>query len=254
MIIAICDDESKECAHISRCVEKYIEADKDNIEIITYEPDEFRQSLNDLKDNNATGNGGENNRAIQWDIVIMDIEFKDKAYDGIALTKKLNEVCSKCQVIYLTHILEFAPEVYDTEHCYFVMKNNMDVMLPKALTKAIDIYKASNADRPLEVMSEGHMVYIHQEEICFVEKKQRQTIIHTNNRSYPCYESISALSKRVGDNVIRCHGGYLVNLSHITYLGGEKVLIDIDDIELPLGKTYKEQTKQAYLKYWMKRM
>lgn len=277
MIIGICDDEKKECSRLEGYLKSIPELMEIDADIYVFEPEDLRNMLDrDISDDkgykvedtdkiNADKAEAEIDApdqvkddvaipASELDVMIMDIEFKDKDYDGITLTKKLNEINEECQVIYLTHILEFAPEVYDTDHCYFVMKNNMELMLPRAIDKTMKIYKARSLQKPLEVMSGGHVVYIPQHDIRYVEKKQRQTIIHTEHSSYTCYESISALSKRLGDNMIRCHGGYIVNLSHITYFGGEKVVLDVSDMEVPVGKTYKEQAKQAYLKYWMNRM
>lgn len=245
MNIGICDDERMESKRIEKFLNGISELAAYDVNICTYEPEEFRQLL-ELKENDE--------EQPNLDIVIMDIEFSDKEYDGIFLTKKLNEVSRDCQVIYLTHILEFAPEVYDTDHCYFVMKNNMELMLPRALSKALNIYSDNISKKPLAIMSGGHKVYISQNDIRYVEKRQRQTIVHTDNNVYTCYESISVLSKKLSGNLVRCHGGYMVNIAHVTYLGGDKILLDNPGEEVPVGKTYKEQAKQAYLKYWMNRM
>lgn len=241
MKIGICDDDRYECERVRTFINDLTCLDKENIEAIVYEPDELVNIIDSGKN-------------IRWDIMIMDIEFINKNYDGIDLTKRINKAYSECQIIYLTHILEFAPEVYETEHCYFVMKNNMELMLPRAMEKAVNVYNEKVLQKPLEIMSGGHIVYIKQDDIIYVEKNQRQTVVHTDKKSYACYESISALSKKLCNNMVRCHGGYIVNISHITYLGGEKIITDIPDMEIPIGKTYKEQTKQAYLKYWMNRM
>lgn len=255
MIIAICDDEQRECERIKEYVLAYSTTKKLDVQIHIYTPKELENHIfqiekiykEDDKHFGADFDG-------MPDIVIMDIEFTDVDFDGIALAKKINAISRNTQIIYLTHILEFAPEVYDTEHCYFVMKRNMDVMLSRALDKARAIYDSIKRRRPLEIMSEGHKIYISQDDICYIEKRQRQTIVHTISSEYSCYDSITALVKKLPENVIRCHGGYLVNLSHVTYLGGEKITLDVSEIDIPIGKTYKEQTKQAYLKYWMKRM
>lgn len=257
MTIGIIDDERSECERIKLFVEGLCELKDFDPKVLVYTPDEFRKVITYIESNSMTplekgGNSGKQADAL--DIVIMDIEFKGRDFDGIYLANRLNKVCRSCQIIYLTHILEFAPEVYDTDHCYFVMKNNMDIMLQRAIVKAVHIYTDIVSRKPLEIMSGGHVVYIPQEDIRYIEKEQRRTIIRTGVKSYPCYESISALSKKLSNNMVRCHGGYLVNLSHVTYLGSEKLVMDIPDMEIPVGKTYREQAKQAYLRYWMDRM
>lgn len=255
MTIAICDDEKKECERIKEKVDNIPGLKRMNYTVNVYEPDEFANMVSLLEgipeENSESFLTDEPDRP---DLVIMDIEFLGKDYDGIDLIKRLNKVSRNTQIIYLTHILEFAPEVYDTDHCYFVMKNNMDIMLEKAFDKALDIYTAVQKQRPLEIMCEGHKMFVLQTDIRYIEKLQRQTVIHTDSSSFACYDSITSMCRKLSDNIIRCHGGYLVNLSHITYMGGDKIVLDVPDTEIPIGKTYKEQTKQAYLKYWMKRM
>lgn len=260
MIIAICDDEQNECERIKECVENNSKIKELNSQVYIYKPAEIERLISKMEESLQDNSVREDKRSVEEkndkapDIVIMDIEFNDVEYDGITLAKRINAAAPNTQIIYLTHILEFAPEVYETEHCYFVMKNNMEVMLPKAFDKALAIYNEQKHKKPLEIINDGHKIFIAQDNICYIEKRQRQTIIHTRTDSFSCYDSITSIGKKLSGNIVRCHGGYLVNLSHIAYLGGEKIVLDVSDIEIPVGKTYKEQTKQAYMKYWMRRM
>lgn len=282
MVIGICDDEHKECERIEAFVKDYSSQEGLHVETISYRPDDMRRILETaVKEMKQSGKamadtaGAAYDRAdipevtrrveacedkpgesqiAKWDIMIMDIEFKNRDYNGIELVEMINQANKHCQIIYLTHVLSFAPEVYDTDHCYFVMKNNMEHMLPRALDKARKLHQMAASQKPLEIMSGGHTVYIREEDIRYVEKSQRQTIVHTGGDVFACYESISAIAKRLSRNVVRCHGGYLVNLSHITYLGSDKIIVDLPDAEIPVGKTYREHTKRAYLAYWMNRM
>ena len=47
---------------------------------------------------------------IKCDIAIMDIEYENRQFNGITLSKELNKKLPLCQIIYLTWVLEFAPE------------------------------------------------------------------------------------------------------------------------------------------------
>ncbi len=248
MVIAICDDERAERERAGQYVEAFFAGG--DAEILAYGPEEFQQALEKKQ---SEGTAEEENATPDWDIVIMDIEFHGRSFDGIALTRQVNEACQNCQVIYLTHILEFAPDVYETEHCYFVLKDNMEVMLKKALEKAVYLYEKRCAGKPLALTSGGYTVYVPQEEIRYVEKRQRQTVIHTGQKEYPCYESISSLQKRLADHMVRCHSGYLVNLAYVREMESDKVELDLPGVSIPVGKTFREQTKQAYLQYWMRR-
>lgn len=251
MVIAICDDERSEGERARQYVEA-LSLGKET-EILVYEPEEFLRALAQ-QEKSLQNDTSEGDTVLHcWDIVIMDIEFQGRSFDGIELTRQLNEINRNCQVIYLTHILEFAPEVYETEHCYFVLKENMEVMLKKALEKAIYLYEKRCSGKPLKVTSDGYTVYVDQLEIRYVEKRERQTVIHTGQKEYPCYESISSLVKRMGEHIVRCHSGYLINLAYVRQLDSERAELDLPDTVIPVGKTFREQTRQAYLQYWMRR-
>ena len=105
------------------------------------------------------------------DIAILDIEYENRQFNGITLSKELNKKLPLCQIIYLTWVLEFAPEVYDTIHCYFVLKQNEEKMLPRAMEKAIQIYCDQEDHEIIELRNHGKMMYIRQADIIYAERQ-----------------------------------------------------------------------------------
>lgn len=239
MRIGICDDVKMEMKKAEEFLkkDKILNIDKDIITL--YSPEDV---LSDLEE-----------QTFRCDIMIMDIEFEREGFNGITLSKKINEQMPGCQIIYLTNILEFAPEVYETEHCYFVLKKNMEIMLPQAVVKAKRILEKLLKQAAIEVVSEGHTVFIMQKDILYVERQERKIIIYTQKRNYVSYMSLSVFLKYVDDDIMRCHGGYIVNLSHIIYLGSEYITLD-NGVEIPIGKTYRDKLRQKYLIYWSSRV
>ena len=239
MIIGICDDLKEECIKAKSFLEnsKVVDISDDTIQI--YSPAEVKCDLEE--------------GLFCCDIMIMDIEFEKEEYDGIVLSTKINEVAPMCQIVYLTHIIEFAPEVYETEHCYFVMKANKEIMLPRAIEKAKRCYEKNLEDKFIEIVSDSHKVLINQKDILYIERQNRTTIFHTVQRDYSCYKALLAISRKLEDDFVRCHGGFIVNLRYVTYLGTDTVTIN-DSIDIPIGGTFKEQVKQAYLKRWMQQV
>lgn len=187
------------------------------------------------------------------DVMVMDIEFKRDNMDGIRLSKQINEKAPDCQIVYLTHILEFAPEVYETEHCYFVMKNNMQVMLPRAVKKAKYLYDKETGQKMVELISGGKKVYINQKDIMYIEKEQRVIHVCTRNKAYDAYQSLAAIGRQLDEWMVRCHGSFLINLNYVSDLGTDCITMK-DGKEIPIGKTYREQTKKAYLRFWVERV
>lgn len=190
---------------------------------------------------------------LKCDIVILDIYFNDEKYDGIHIARRLNEKLPACQIIYLSAILDFAPDVYETRHCYFVMKDNMKIMLPRAVDKAENIYNEMFGRELVEFLSGGKKVVLAQKDIVYIERDNRILNIYTNRKIYPCYESLRKVEKRLSSCFARCHAGFIVNISYISGLEKEMCLLD-DGKTLPIGKTFLSELKLKYLKYHSDRM
>lgn len=239
MIVGICDDAKADIEKTKQLLwnKKLLDRDKDSIQI--YSPREVEFDLEE--------------KMFQCDLMIMGIEFGEEHCNGILLGKRINEENPDCQIIYLTHFLKFAPEVYETEHCYYVIKSNMEIMLPRAIRKAKILYDKAIGRNLIEIVSGGHKVYIAQKDIMYVEKEQRLVRICTINKEYYSYQSLSSVALQFDNDMVRCHGGYIVNIKYVS--GLEKDIITLENgKEIPIGKTYREQTKREYLRFWSERI
>ncbi|MCM1084052.1 MAG: LytTR family DNA-binding domain-containing protein [Clostridium sp.] len=234
MKIGICDDIKSELTRIKQFFSE--KNAYENTEVLIFLPEELVQAIE--TDNFAC------------DIMIMDIEFEMEHLNGITISKMLNQRFPKCQIVYLTSILEFAPDVYESEHCYFVMKNNMDAMLPLAMEKAIHIYNKILKQASIEVISNSHKVFIRQEDIYYIEKNNRQTVIHSKTGNFICYQSLRKIEAMLNDDMVRCHIGYIINLNDVSYLDNDEVRLSCGD-SIPIGRTYKTPVKEAYMKHWL---
>lgn len=106
MKIIICDDNEEEIVRSKRVIlDQKLAEEKD---VTTCQPEELLKQIE--------------GQALECDLFIMDIEFDGRGYNGITLSTAINELQPESQIIYLTNILEFAPEVYETKHCYFVLR------------------------------------------------------------------------------------------------------------------------------------
>ena len=100
MKIIICDDSIKEAEKTKEVLVSNKLADESDITIFL--PDDLRGEIE--------------RRTLLCDIAVMDIEFDAVPYNGINLSAAINELLPFSQIIYLTNILEFAPDVYETKH------------------------------------------------------------------------------------------------------------------------------------------
>lgn len=235
MIIGICDDEPQVFEEIKNYIAEMPFLQATSIEYHTFSPEELAilcASVDSMP---------------HFDLMIMDIYYEDIDYTGIELTKKINTLLPNCQIIYFTQVLDFAPYVYETNHCYFVMKNQKKEMLESALRKALHNYESVCRTAPLCISSNANEIYLNKDEILYIEKIQRQTIIHTLNSDFPCYLSLSELLRNLNEEFVRCHGSFIINLSYVSDYASDSVTLQ--QTRIPLGKTYRRHFRNAYTNY-----
>jgi DNA-binding LytR/AlgR family response regulator len=235
--VVICDDDIQDAKQAEQIAAEYFANTDCSIEILT--PTEAKLVLEE--------------DLLQTDILIMDIEFQMDGFNGIDLSALVNEKLPACQIIYLSQIIEFAPEVYETRHCYFVTKENMKLRLPKALDKAMLAYEEALDNEVLEIISNGHKVYILRREILYVERCQRFLKLHTTKNVYDCYSSLKAIDKKLGFPFVRCYGSFIVNLAFIEDVVHHEARLS-DGTVLQIGRDYYNDFMKKYMEYFVQKM
>lgn len=185
------------------------------------------------------------------EILIMETMYPESNVDGVELAKRINSKFPFCKIIYLTNNENAIKEVYETNHCYFIRKKDASQVLEQAMEKAFTMVKQDTDRKSLEIICEGHHVFINKPDIIYIEKCGRTINFVTRYREYVCYESLSAIKKLLGTNMVRVHGGYIVNLAYVTYLGVEHIEVQNGKI-IPIGRTYDKDVRKAYQEYWKK--
>ena len=237
MKIIICDDSIKEAEKTKEVLVSNKLADESDITIFL--PDDLRGEIE--------------RRTLSCDIAVMDIEFDAVPYNGINLSAAINELLPFSQIIYLTNILEFAPDVYETKHCYFVLKSNMDLMLPRAVNKAVNIIEKNKNAAVMEIVCDGSRVLIPQHDIVFVERSQRKLTIHTEKSDYSFYSSLKKFLSQTNGLFVRCHEAYVVNLDYVNVV--KKDLVQMEGgRELPIGISFEKNFRTRYMNYWADRV
>lgn len=237
MKVIICDDSIQEAEITKKVIVDNKLAELSDITIFL--PDDLRKEIEDEK--------------LECDIAVMDIEFDEVPYNGINLSTAINKLLPASQIIYLTNILEFAPEVYETKHCYFVLKANMDIMLPRAFHKAVNIINKSKEDSVMEIIVDGRRMLIPQHDIIYVERDQRKLAIHTGKAEYGCYSSLKKFLSQASSLFVRCHEAYIVNLDYVNIVKKDSIQIK-GGKELPIGISFEKKFRTSYMSYWADRV
>lgn len=235
MKIFICDDELEDAKSTKKIIDGY----RGLTDITIVNPDEM---VLDIEEG-----------FFDCDIVILDIEYHKDNLNGIAIGHMINEKYPACQIIYLTKVTDYASDVYETEHVYFVTKMNQQRTLFRAIDKAIDRHNSDIDYRYIKVFVEKKNCTILQRDIVYLERNERVTTIFTSNDEMKTYSSLSSLSKNLSDDFARCHGSYVVNLNSVVEIENGKVVLK-NGRELPIGRTYKDSIMKKYMSFLSRRI
>lgn len=183
------------------------------------------------------------------DIAILDIEMDGE--DGIALAKRLNALVPFCRIIFLTGYLNYAMDVYEAEHIWFVVKSQADEYFPVAVKKALQSLEERQASVPALVVSENRKkTVIPIESILYLSKVGRKGQVVCVDGVYLDRKGPAALIPEVyREYFLHCHEGYWVNIRMIAQLDRDCFILK-DGSQVPIGRAYKENARKEFLRQY----
>lgn len=175
--LAICEDNDIQCRQIHTLSCSSLE--------IPVEIDTFSSATDFLNQIS--------NEQCPYHIILMDIELGSESVSGIKLAQRINLLNPNTQIIFISQYLQYASSVYETDHIYFVYKQQMEEYLPKALSASC---------RKLNKLRQQYFCFNYQSrdyrllrsDIFYMERKLRNTEIHTKSQIYYCREKFRFLS------------------------------------------------------------
>lgn len=182
------------------------------------------------------------------DLLFLDIEMPGMG--GIALAKRISTLYPECQIAFCTNYLEYAPDVYEVQHCYYVLKDEFRSRLPAVLKK---VERNRCRDRKIQVRVNRESLFVPVKDILYVERKGKHSYINLAGGS--CLKTLKKIDEILceADNpgIIRCHISFLVSLRKAKKFGGKTFVME-DGTEIPVSRTYRESVRQAFMHWnWM---
>lgn len=235
--IVICDDIHEHLEEIKNNIEqvmtKHTLLKEMNYQIITF--DSTDKLLNSVL-----------HEKLNPDILITDIKMPENQIDGIEIAKRLNNLAPNCQIVFVTGYLDYAMDVYSTNHIYFVIKSKIKEGIEQALPKAIAKHiENENNKIMIEADDSKHIVYV--QNVLYIERQGKRSFVTCNNTTYntrPKLDIYIELLKSKGFS--RCHTSYIVNLNQIkTYKKG--LLTMTDGKEISISRKYQKQFDSDFL-------
>ena len=186
----------------------------------------------------------------------IDAAFVDIVLDqenGVDLGAKLNSLWPDCRIVYCTDYIDYAMDVYETRHTYFLVKSQLDLRLDLIMKKLTLEQKEMKQEIFFHVIK-GEMTRFLLRDIYLLERKDRVTLVKTVHGSYKIREKIADILPCLPPVIFtRCHNSFIVNCSFVDQKNRASYELKDGNI-IPISRRYAADTKKDYLTWCARQM
>lgn len=232
--LIICDDESASALRTEQLSIVFFESQNISYDITVYS--DGQQMIADIAD-----------ELIAPDMIFMDIELEDAPCNGIELARRLNLQDYPGYIVFLTNHANYISDVYQTEHFYMILKQDLATQLPRLFDRVSEL--EASRDKKICVTYNRHTVSLHTNEIVYIERHIRVTDFVTGESRYPSHYSMDELPEKLGsDCFVRVHNSYIVNLRYMKRYKRDCIVMDLDPpVEIPVSRRYQPDLKKEVM-------
>lgn len=180
------------------------------------------------------------------DVLFSDIELGE-GKSGIDLAGEVTRMWPACQIVYVTNFLRYAPEVYVTEHLWFVLKERFEERLPEIVERLVQ--QMEDGAKVLAIQTTSHEILsVPCTQVVVLERKGRTTTITLDDGSqHVVSDRLADLLEKLPERLFaRCHGSFAVGFTHIRLVKRDSILMEGDE-EVPLSRRYARSFRDKYL-------
>lgn len=178
------------------------------------------------------------------DIFFLDVQMP--AMSGLDLAKKLRELGSGAQIVFLSNEPGFVFESFEVQPLYYLVKGKSDSQkFEQVFLRAAQLAKKHKTQTVLfERGSERCSIAL--DEIVYFEVIKRVVTVHYGkDQTFSFYAKLEDLAASyAGKGFIRIHRAFLVNAAHIRRLAPETIEL-VGGHSLPLGRTYAKHVRES---------
>lgn len=233
MTIAVCDDELYICESIAQ----YIHILYPNAAVVTFADGEsllaYKQPI---------------------DIVFLDIQMQPVS--GMEAARELRRRGSDVTIIFVTALEEYVYEAFDVNARHYLLKPIDKVKFSEVLRRAVDeretrLTHQTQEEPFLNVKQKNLTRRVCLRDIYYFEVSNRKVIIHMETETIEFYGRLSELEQTLGEDFVRCHRAYIVNMRWICKYNAAAIWLE-NGACVPLAKPKYADFVKGYMRYTMK--
>lgn len=195
------------------------------------------------------------------DILFLDIQMEP--VDGMEAAKRLRAAGSDVTIIFVTALEEYVYQAFDVGAFHYLVKPFSQAKFYEVLRRAAQERKqrterfASSPYAGQKTEGDGEGLVIKKGGktrrvllcgICWLEVFNRKIVLHTADEEIEFYGKLSEMETRLGEDFVRCHRAYLVNMRYIDRYDACGITLENGET-IPLARQKYAEFVKRYLGY-----
>lgn len=179
----------------------------------------------------------------QFDIILLDIQMKHM--DGMAAAEKIRQIDSDVIIIFITSTVQYAVQGYAVDALGYVLKPVPYTQFEQLFDKAITRVQARKQHVYVKVSVDDKQIRIDCNDIFYIESQRNNVIIHCKDNDYVTLGPLKKFDEMlVVHGFSKCHNAYLINLSMVSAVQKEEVILT-NKTSLPISRARKKEFMAA---------
>lgn len=232
--VAICDDDARTREHIYGLVTLWASERNTDVLINIYENAE--QYL--FSDN-----------SVRSDILLLDIEMGQ--INGVELAHRVRSHDNNVQIVFITGYSDYIAEGYEVAALHYLMKPVNVSKLFSVLDRAVMNMDKKSAAVMFE--TEDGPVRVYSDDVIYIEAFAHRSELISKSGAFRLNESISHIEARLGDELVRCHRSFIVNLRWVSQFTKTDIILD-NGHTIPLSRRLANDVRRKFISYYRSEM
>lgn len=234
MHLLICDDDARFASRVEVSVKEYLAQREIPVETTVCTRGEDALAIKDLE---------------LYQIAFLDVDLD--TMNGISLGRKLRERNPDIYLIYISAYLEFAPDGYTVHAFRYILKRDIDRMLPNCLDALLH-EGAAHGRKVLTIRQNRTELELPYDSIYCLESDLRKINVYGDVPHRPIgsyYGKLTDLPKELFENgFLRVGRSDVVNMRYIRQISGYKVVMR-NGVELSVSRNGYAEIRATYLEW-----
>ena len=184
----------------------------------------------------------------QYQLALLDVDLETMT--GIALGRRLKQQNPELVLVYVSAYLEFAPEGYTVRAFRYLLKRDMERMLPSCLDAVLAEH--SREGRTLPIRQGRRETEVPLDQIYYLESDLRKINVYGETLHKPLcsyYGKLTDLPASLQeDGFLRVGRSFVVNMRYIRQISNYKVMLQ-NGVELGVSRNGYAAIRGAYLEW-----